>query len=78
MADGDPQGDKTFDTYTLKLKVRKTGGPNAFMIPAAIKDHRTTCRVHIGAWWNKVSAFELVADADGCDGNTTCQAGAAH
>lgn len=54
--------DKTFDTYTLKLKVRKTGGPNAFMIPVAIKDNKNYLRVHIGAWWNKVSAFELVAD----------------
>jgi len=54
--------DKAFDTYTLKLKTRKTGGPNAFMIPLAIKDNKNYLRVHIGAWWNKVSAFELVAN----------------
>jgi alpha-N-arabinofuranosidase len=54
--------DKNFDTYTLKIRVRKTGGPNAFMIPVAIKDKKNYLRVHIGAWWNKVSAFELVAD----------------
>jgi alpha-L-arabinofuranosidase len=51
---------KNFDTYTLQLKARKTGGPNAFMIPIAIKDNKNYLRAHIGAWWNKVSAFEMV------------------
>jgi alpha-N-arabinofuranosidase len=54
--------DKIFDTYTLKLKARTTGGPNAFMIPIAIKDNKNYLRVHIGAWWNKVSAFEMVTN----------------
>ncbi len=54
--------DKTFDTYTLKLKARKTGGPNAFMIPIAIQDNKNYLRVHIGAWWNKVAAFEMVTN----------------
>jgi alpha-N-arabinofuranosidase len=52
--------DKTFDTYTLKLKARKTGGYNAFMIPFAIKDNQNYLRAHIGAWVNKVAAFEMV------------------
>jgi alpha-L-arabinofuranosidase len=54
--------DKTFDIYTLKLKARKTGGPNAFMIPLAIRDNQNYLRAHIGAWWNKVSAFEMVTN----------------
>lgn len=48
------------DVYTLRLKARKTGGPNAFMIPVAVKDNNNYLRAHIGAWWNRVSAFELV------------------
>ena len=52
--------DKTFDTYTLKLKAKKTGGYNAFMIPFAIKDNQNYLRAHIGAWVNKVAAFEMV------------------
>ena len=52
--------DKIFENYTLKLKARKTGGPNAFMIPVAIRDNKNYLRAHIGAWWNKVSAFEMV------------------
>lgn len=50
------------ETYTLRLKARKTGGPNAFMIPFAIKDSENYLRAHIGAWWNRVAAFELVAN----------------
>ncbi len=50
------------DVYTLRLKARKTGGPNAFMIPIAIKDKDNYLRAHIGAWWNRVSAFELVTN----------------
>lgn len=48
------------DTYTLKLKARKTGGYNAFMIPFAIQDDNNYLRAHIGAWLNKVAAFEMV------------------
>ncbi|HET9053913.1 MAG TPA: alpha-L-arabinofuranosidase C-terminal domain-containing protein, partial [Cyclobacteriaceae bacterium] len=49
------------EVYTLRLKARKTGGTNAFMIPFAIKDSKNYLRAHIGAWWNRVAAFELVA-----------------
>lgn len=52
--------DKTFSTYTLKLKARKTGGYNAFMIPFAMKDNNNYLRVHIGAWVNRVAVFETV------------------
>jgi alpha-L-arabinofuranosidase len=51
------------DVYTLRLKARKTGGPNAFMIPIAIKDSNNYIRAHIGAWWNRVSAFEMVTNS---------------
>lgn len=51
---------KTFSNYTLKLKARKIGGYNAFMIPFAIKDNDNYLRVHIGAWLNKIAAFESV------------------
>jgi alpha-L-arabinofuranosidase len=54
--------DQSFDTYTLKVKARKTGGPNAFMIPIAISDNKNYLRAHIGAWWNRVSAFEMVSN----------------
>jgi alpha-N-arabinofuranosidase len=50
------------DVYTLRLKARKTGGPNAFMIPIAVKDNDNYLRAHIGAWWNRVSAFEMVTN----------------
>jgi alpha-L-arabinofuranosidase len=52
--------ERSFDRYTLKLKARKTGGYNAFMIPFAIRDNQNYLRVHIGAWLNKVAAFEMV------------------
>ncbi len=51
---------KTFETYTLKLKARRTGGLNAFMIPFAVKDSNTYMRVHIGSWWNAACVFEKV------------------
>jgi alpha-L-arabinofuranosidase len=51
---------KTFDTYTLKLKARRTGGLNAFMIPFAVKDSNTYMRAHIGSWWNAACVFEKV------------------
>lgn len=54
--------DKSFDTYTLKLKARKTRGFNAFMIPIAMKGGKNYLRAHIGAWWNRVAAFELVTE----------------
>jgi alpha-N-arabinofuranosidase len=54
--------DRSFDIYTLRLKARKTGGPNAFMIPIAIQDNNNYLRAHIGAWWNAVSAFEMVTN----------------
>lgn len=54
---------KTFDTYTLKLKARKTGGTNAFIIPFAVKDAASHMRVHIGSYVNINYVVELVADS---------------
>lgn len=54
---------KTFDSYTLKLKARKTGGTNAFIIPFAVKDAARHMRVHIGSYVNVNSVVELVADS---------------
>jgi alpha-L-arabinofuranosidase len=51
---------RSFSNYTLKLKARKIGGYNAFMIPFAIEDQDNYLRVHIGAWVNKIAAFESV------------------
>lgn len=51
---------KTFDSYTLKLKARRTGGLNAFMIPFAVKDSNSYLRAHIGSWWNSACVFEKV------------------
>ena len=53
---------KSFDSYTLKLKAKKLDGYNAFIIPFAIKDSNTFYRAHIGAWVNKVSVFEKVSN----------------
>ncbi|NCI49437.1 alpha-L-arabinofuranosidase [Sediminibacterium roseum] len=53
--------DKTFDTYTLKLKARKTSGTNAFIIPFAVNG-KTMLRAHIGGLVNNSSMFELVMD----------------
>lgn len=54
---------KSFDTYTLKLKARKTGGTNAFIIPFAVKDGARHMRVHIGSYVNINSVVELVSDS---------------
>ncbi|MBO9566287.1 MAG: hypothetical protein J7621_26170 [Niastella sp.] len=54
---------KTFDTYTLKLKARKTGGTNAFIIPFAVKDGASHMRVHIGSYVNVNYVVELVSDS---------------
>lgn len=54
---------KSFDTYTLKLKARKTSdATNAFIIPFAVKDERTMLRAHIGANVNNNSVFESVTN----------------
>lgn len=53
---------KSFDTYTLKLKAKKIDGYNAFIIPFAVKDSNTFYRAHIGAWVNKISVFEKVSN----------------
>ncbi len=50
----------TFDTYTLTLKARRTGGVNAFMIPFAVLDSNTYLRAHIGSYWNSHCVFESV------------------
>ncbi|MEO8110209.1 MAG: alpha-L-arabinofuranosidase C-terminal domain-containing protein [Ginsengibacter sp.] len=54
--------DKTFDTYTLKLKAKKLSGYNAFIIPFAVKDSNTFYRAHIGGYVNRVSMFEKVSN----------------
>src|SRR5439155_24857994 len=53
---------KSFETYTLKLKAKKLEGYNAFIIPFAVKDSNTFYRAHIGAWVNKISVFEKVSN----------------
>lgn len=53
---------KVFDTCTIRLKARRTGGLNAFMIPFAVKDSNTYLRAHIGSWLNACSVFESVTD----------------
>ncbi|HEY5405815.1 MAG TPA: alpha-L-arabinofuranosidase C-terminal domain-containing protein [Ginsengibacter sp.] len=53
---------KSFDTYTLKLKAKKIEGYNAFIIPFAVKDSNTFYRAHIGAWVNKIGVFEKVTN----------------
>jgi|GEM_PF-353858 len=52
----------SFDTYTLELKARKTGGVNAFMIPFAVLDSNTYLRAHIGSYWNSHCVFESVTN----------------
>ena len=53
--------DKTFDTYTLKVKARKTSNAtNAFIIPFAVKDDNTMLRAHIGSYVNANVVFESV------------------
>lgn len=54
--------DKSFDTYTLKLKAKKLSGYNAFVIPFAVKDTNTFYRAHIGGYVNRVSMFEKVTN----------------
>ncbi|HVG40564.1 MAG TPA: alpha-L-arabinofuranosidase C-terminal domain-containing protein, partial [Chitinophagaceae bacterium] len=54
---------KSFDTYTLKLKARKTSAAtNAFIIPFAVKDDNTMLRAHIGSYVNINSVFESVTN----------------
>jgi alpha-L-arabinofuranosidase len=54
---------KTFDTYTLKLKARKKSGYNAFIIPFAVKNDSIQLRAHIGSWLNSNTVFESVSNA---------------
>ncbi|MFT4154246.1 alpha-L-arabinofuranosidase C-terminal domain-containing protein [Parafilimonas sp.] len=54
--------DKSFDTYTLKLKAKKLEGYNAFIIPFSVKDTNTFYRAHIGAWVNQIGVFEKVSN----------------
>ena len=54
---------KSFDTYTLKLKARKTSNAtNAFIIPFAVKNDNTMMRAHIGSYVNINSVFESVTN----------------
>jgi alpha-L-arabinofuranosidase len=53
--------DKSFDTYTLKVKARRTSkATNAFIIPFAVKDDNTMLRAHIGSYVNANVVFESV------------------
>ncbi len=54
--------DKSFETYTLKLEARKTGGTNAFIIPFAVADKNNMLRAHIGSYVNLNTVFEIVSD----------------
>lgn len=54
--------DKSFETYTLKLEARKTGGTNAFIIPFAVTDRNNMLRAHIGSYVNANTVFEIVSD----------------
>lgn len=54
--------DKIFETYTLKLEARKTGGTNAFIIPFAVTDRNNMLRAHIGSYVNANTVFEIVSD----------------
>lgn len=54
--------DKSFDTYTLKLKAKKLDGYNAFIISFAVKDSNSFLRAHIGSWVNKNCVFEKVSN----------------
>jgi alpha-L-arabinofuranosidase len=56
--------DQSFDTYTLKLKARKTGGTNAFIVPFAVNGQRYMFRAHIGSYVNANTVFEIVQDGD--------------
>lgn len=53
---------RQFDTCTIRLKARRMGGLNAFMIPFAVKDSNTYLRAHIGSWWNASCVFESVTE----------------
>jgi alpha-L-arabinofuranosidase len=53
---------RSFETYTLKLKAKKLEGYNAFIIPFAVKDSNTFYRAHIGGWVNRMSVFEKVSN----------------
>lgn len=53
---------KSFDTYTLKLKAKRLSGYNAFIIPFAVQDSSTQMRIHIGSWWNSHCVFETVTN----------------
>lgn len=51
---------QSFDTYTLTLEARKTGGTNAFIIPFAVNGTGSMLRAHIGALVNNSTIFEIV------------------
>jgi alpha-L-arabinofuranosidase len=53
---------RSFDTYTLRLRARKLGGYNAFIIPFAVKDTNTCYRAHIGSWWNSHCTIEKLTN----------------
>jgi alpha-N-arabinofuranosidase len=55
--------DLRFDEYTLKLKARKTGGTNAFIIAFAVQNAAKHLRAHIGSYVNVNSVFEMVSDS---------------
>ncbi|NCI46790.1 alpha-L-arabinofuranosidase C-terminal domain-containing protein [Sediminibacterium soli] len=54
--------DHSFDSYTLTLEARKTGGTNAFIIPFAVNGQKSMLRAHIGSYVNLNTVFEIVQD----------------
>lgn len=56
--------DHSFDVYTLKLKARKNGGTNAFIVPFAVNGQRFMLRAHIGSYVNLNTVFEIVQEGE--------------
>lgn len=50
------------DGYALKLKARKTGGDEGFLVLFGAADERNYCLLNLGGWGNKSHGFERVAD----------------
>ncbi|HEY6900959.1 MAG TPA: alpha-L-arabinofuranosidase C-terminal domain-containing protein, partial [Puia sp.] len=54
---------KRFETYTVRLKARRTSDKtNAFIIPFAVRDDNTMLRAHIGSNVNSNCTFESVTN----------------
>lgn len=53
---------KDFTNYTIRMKAKKLGGYNGFIVPFAVQDTNTFKRIHIGAWVNAVTLVESVSN----------------